>query len=82
MIKTKLLVRRSNKYIYAQLLETETGKTLNTVRGRDPEETGTKIAQNAVKFKIKEIVFDRGRNKYHGQVKKLADSARKGGLKF
>jgi large subunit ribosomal protein L18 len=43
---------------------------------------GEEVAKKAIKAKVKEVVFDRGRFQYHGKVKALADAARKGGLKF
>mgnify|MGYP001616864353 CR=1 FL=1 len=81
-MKTKLIARKSNKYIYASLQELVGGKTLSGVRAKNPEEAGAEIAKKAVKHKVAEVVFDRGNNRYHGQIKKLADAARAGGLKF
>ena len=82
MKQVKLLARRSNKYIYAQLVNPKDGKTLGSIRAKDPEKAGLEMAEKALKLKLTEAEFDRGRNRYHGQVKKLAESARKGGLKF
>lgn len=82
MNKIKLLARRSNKYIYAQLVNPVDGKTMGSVRAKDPEKAGTEISALGKKMKVAEVVFDRGTNRYHGQIKKLADSARAGGLKF
>lgn len=78
----KLLVFRSNKYIYAQIIETKTGSTLASVRSEKPEEAGKEIAAKAKKLKVEKVVFDRGSYKYHGKVKLLADNAREGGLIF
>jgi large subunit ribosomal protein L18 len=78
----KLVVTRSNKYIYAQIVDLLTGKTLAGLRSKNPTEAGKKIAEKAKAAKLGKIVFDRGAYKYHGQVKSLATAAREGGLKF
>ncbi len=78
----KLLVRRSNKFIYAQILELSSGKTLAGVKAAKASEAGKLIAEKAKELKVEEIVFDRGSKKYHGQIKLLADAARQGGLVF
>ena len=77
----RLSVFRSNKYIYAQIVDID-GKTLTGLRGEDAAIVGTEVAKLATKNHIKRIVFDRGGYKYHGQVKILADAAREGGLDF
>lgn len=88
----RLCVFRSNKHIYAQLIDDNKGKTL--VSAKDTEikkkdkktalafEVGKLIAQKAIEKKIEKIIFDRAGYKYHGRVKSLADGARQGGLKF
>jgi large subunit ribosomal protein L18 len=81
MNKIKLLVRKSNKYIAAQLADS-VGRTLGSIKAKDPKAVGEHIAQIALKNKIDRIVFDRGSHRYHGQVKLLADAARAAGLKF
>jgi large subunit ribosomal protein L18 len=73
------LVFRSNKYIYAQLVDAK-GTTLSGTRGKDPEEVGKAAATKAKKLKVGRVVFDRGGHKYHGRVKLLAEAARKEGL--
>jgi len=78
----KLVVTRSNKYIYAQLVDLLTGKTITGLRSKNPSEAGKKIAEKAKKAKVSKLVLDRGAYKYHGQVKLLATAAREGGLKF
>lgn len=90
----RLSVFRSNKEIYAQLIDDINGVTLASANSRNKEmaATGPKIDQaKAVGMKIAEIakakgiencVFDRGGYLYHGRVKSLADGAREGGLKF
>lgn len=79
--RARLLVFRSNKYIYAQLNST-TGATLGTARDKSAKIAGEKIAGIAKKHKVTEIVFDRGGYQYHGRVKELAEAARETGLKF
>ncbi len=78
----RLSVFRSNKYIYAQLIEPKSGKTLAGLRGDTGEHVGQEIAKLAAKHKVQAIVFDRGGYRYHGQVKALAEAARAGGLQF
>ncbi len=81
---------RSDKHIYAQLINDTESKTVFGMS--DAKQKGTKLekafglgkelAQKAKKEKITTIVFDRGGFKYQGRVAKLADGAREGGLKF
>jgi len=89
--KPRLSVYRSNKFVYAQLIDDETGKTL--VSSSDVKATtGTKteraktvgknIAEEAKKKNIATVVFDRGGFKFAGRVKAVAEEARAGGLKF
>ncbi len=93
--KPRLSVYRSNKEIYAQLIDDNTGTTLAAASSRDKElskakgtkseiasQVGKIIAEKALKAGIDKISFDRGGNLYHGRVKSLADGAREGGLKF
>jgi large subunit ribosomal protein L18 len=93
--RPRLCVFRSSKYIYGQIIDNATGKTLLGVSSKDIEakkedkgkidisfRTGEELAKKAKKKKIDQIVFDRSGYKYHGRVKALADGARKGGLKF
>ena len=93
--KPRLSVYRSNKEIYAQLIDDTNGVTLAAASSRDKalsKEKGTKteiaslvgkaLAEKAVKAGIESVAFDRGGNLYHGRVKSLADGAREGGLKF
>jgi large subunit ribosomal protein L18 len=82
--KPRLCVFRSNKYIYAQLIDDEKGKTLINAKAElnKAAKVGEDIAKKAIKEKINKVVFDRGGYKYHGRVKALAEAARKGGLKF
>lgn len=90
--RPRLCVFRSNKHIYAQIIDDEKGITL--VSASDLElkskknrietafEVGKLIAKKALEKKIEKVVFDRSRYKYHGRVKSLAEGAREGGLKF
>ncbi|MBT3704568.1 50S ribosomal protein L18 [Candidatus Peregrinibacteria bacterium] len=90
-VRPRLVVFRSLKATYAQLVDDESGKTicssstLKVKKGPKQEqakEVGLEIAKKATEQKIKEIVFDRGGYKYHGRVKQIAEGAREGGLKF
>jgi len=89
----RLSVFRSNKQIYAQIIDDSTGKTLvsassynnKAAKGTGIEVAavvGKEVAEKAVKAGITAVVFDRNGYLYHGRVKSLADSAREGGLKF
>ncbi len=90
----RLSVFRSNRHIYAQLIDDLRGVTLaaagSNEKGFPAEgnktkraaEVGKLIARRAKEKGIEEVVFDRGGNLYHGRVKALADGAREGGLKF
>jgi len=90
----RLTVFRSNKDIYAQLIDDTNGKTLLAVSSRDKgfkvngtkvevaEAVGKLIGEKAVQAGIQEVSFDRNGYLYHGRVKSLADGARAAGLKF
>lgn len=88
--RPRLAVFRSNKEIYAQLIDDIKGNTLASASSVDSKgtkteqavEVGKLIADNAKKVGIDTVVFDRGGFLYHGRVKALADSAREQGLKF
>jgi len=94
--RPRLSVFRSNKYIFAQIIEgsgkvvaTFSSKSLSksqkeTIKTKTQEAAliGEGIADMAKKKKISKVVFDRGEYKYHGRVKALAEGARKGGLNF
>nr|WP_281350308.1 50S ribosomal protein L18 [Maribellus comscasis] len=93
--RPRLSIFRSNKQIYAQLVDDIQGTTLLAVSSKlkDIESSegtksdkaamvGKKVAEKALAAGITEIVFDRGGYLYHGRVKQLADAAREGGLKF
>lgn len=92
--KPRLTVFRSNKHVYAQLIDDQQGKTIVSVSDLELKETakvkkmdksklvGQAIAKKALDKKITEIIFDKGGYKYHGAIKSLAEGAREGGLKF
>lgn len=93
--RPRLAVFRSNKHIYAQLIDDLKGHTLatastleedfdakvgNTIEGA--KRIGSLLAKRALAKNFKDVVFDRGGYIYHGRVRALADAAREGGLKF
>lgn len=80
----RLCIFRSTKYIYAQLIDDEKGKTLAAANGKlaVANKIGKLIAKKAIEKKINKVVFDRGGYKYHGRVKALAEGAREEGLQF
>lgn len=93
--RPRLSVFRSNKQIYAQLIDDINAITLVAASSKEKEiaaESGTKtekaafvgklIAKKALAAGIENVVFDRNGYLYHGRVKQLAESAREGGLKF
>ena len=92
--RPRLSVFRSNKQIYAQVIDDVKGVTITSASSNVKDTTqkvnktdqakliGKEIAENASKVGIKEVVFDRNGYLYHGRVKALAESARENGLKF
>lgn len=88
--RPRLAVFRSNKFISAQLIDDNAGKTLGAAHGRSVKGSlsvqavgvGKAIAEAAKKAGITTVVFDRGGYEYGGQIKGLADSARENGLTF
>tara|TARA_Y100000589_G_C26722438_1_gene454317 strand:+ start:188 stop:541 length:354 start_codon:yes stop_codon:yes gene_type:complete len=93
-LRPRLTVFRSNKQIYAQLIDDKKGVTLASSTSLNEKDTqninkidqakyvGKQIAEKAAKAGISEVVFDRNGYLFHGRVKALADSARESGLKF
>ena len=81
-IRPRLTVFRSNKYIYGQIIDDTKGITLTAAKGENAKEVGEKIAEQALKQKIKKVVYDRRNYKYHGKIKALAEAARAKGLEF
>ena len=93
--RPRLAVFRSNKEIYAQVIDDNSGVTLASASSRDKEISKTKgtkieiaalvgkaVAEKALKAGVETISFDRGGYLYHGRIKSLAEGAREGGLKF
>lgn len=92
--RPRLSVFRSNKYIFAQVIDDENGKTLISVSEKEltretklsktekAKSLGLLLAKKTLSKKIKAVVFDRGSYLYHGRVKALAEGAREGGLQF
>ena len=90
--KPRLSVFKSNKAIYAQIIDDEKGHTMASASSKElgsaainletAKQVGKKLAEKAGANGIEKVVFDRGGYLYHGRVKALADGAREGGLKF
>ena len=96
--RPRLSVFRSNNHIYAQVIDDYAQQTICAASTVDKEfkkdsdksssncasssAVGSLLAKRAIKKGVKQVVFDRGGNIYHGRVKALAEAARKGGLKF
>jgi len=84
--RPRLSVFRSNKHIYAQLIDDVKGETLVAASGgagvAAASEVGKILARKALELGVKRVVFDRGGYKYHGRVKALAEGARQEGLEF
>ncbi|MGB5167386.1 MAG: 50S ribosomal protein L18 [Acidimicrobiia bacterium] len=92
--RPRLAVFRSNRYIYAQIIDDDQGVTVAAASSREGNlakktlnvETANKVGEligsRAKEAGIEEVVFDRGGFAYHGRVKALADGARKAGLEF
>jgi large subunit ribosomal protein L18 len=88
--RPRLVVKRSLKHIYAQVVDDTTARTLAAASDHDlsgkkserSSEVGKRIAAKAKEAGITRVVFDRAGYKYHGRVKAVADGAREGGLEF
>jgi large subunit ribosomal protein L18 len=91
--RPRLAVFRSNRGVFAQLIDDQNGKTLagaNWVglkgftgdKTAQAKEVGKQLAAAAKQAGVEAVVFDRGGYLYHGRVKALAEGAREGGLKF
>lgn len=88
----RLAVYRSNKGIYAQLIDDVNAVTIASASSKSVDQSGTKsdvskavglaIAEKAKSHNLEQVVFDRGGYLYHGRVKALAEGAREGGLNF
>jgi large subunit ribosomal protein L18 len=91
--RPRLVVFRSNRGIFAQLIDDQSGKTLAGAswialtgfkgdKTAQAKEVGKRLASAANRAGIESVVFDRGGYLYHGRVKALAEGAREGGLRF
>lgn len=95
--KPRMSLFKSNAHLFVQLIDDEEGKTilgvgtnskenrsiLSKMKSKDSAKAlGEQIAKKAKELNIQKIVFDRGKNKFHGIIKELADSARASGLQF
>lgn len=94
--RPRLSVFRSNRFVYAQLINDEIGKTIIGVSEKELKENppagggkiarakalGILLAEKAINKKIKKAVFDRGSYSYHGRISAIAQGAREGGLEF
>jgi large subunit ribosomal protein L18 len=92
--RPRLSVYRSNRYIYAQVIDDDSGRTIAAASSQEKDlrsktlsaDTATKVgklvAERAKDAGVSAVVFDRGGFKYHGRIKALADAARETGLEF
>lgn len=92
--RPRLSVYRSNRYVYAQIIDDEAGRTLASASSQEPElrdrklsvetatEVGKLIGTRAREAGVKSVLFDRGGFLFHGRIKALADAAREEGLEF
>ena len=95
--RPRLSVFRSSKHIYAQLIDDRKGETVVSASSMEKDmrtalktgadvdaakAVGKAIAERAAAKGVADVVFDRGKYRYHGRIKALADAAREGGLKF
>jgi large subunit ribosomal protein L18 len=89
--RPRLSVRRTNRGVFAQLIDDRAGRTIAAVNWTEPElrklkssaqakRAGELIAERAKKAGVESCVFDRGGYRYHGRVRALAEGAREGGL--
>jgi large subunit ribosomal protein L18 len=93
--RPRLIVNRSSRHMFAQIVDDTAGRTLAqastldaTIKGTDGDKTakarkvGELLAERAKKAGISAVVFDRGGYKYHGRIAAVADGAREGGLQL
>jgi large subunit ribosomal protein L18 len=91
--RPRLSVYRSNRGVFAQLIDDDAGRTLASVSWTEPDlkkldpmdqarRAGEELAGRAKQAGVETCVFDRGGYRYHGRVKALAEGAREGGLRF
>jgi large subunit ribosomal protein L18 len=93
-VRPRLAVFRSNRYIYAQIIDDVVGRTLAAASSQEQAlrsrtlttatavEVGTLIADRGATAGVTRVVFDRGGHPYHGRVQALAEAAREAGLDF
>lgn len=91
-LKPRLSIHKTNKHLYAQIIDDESGTTLaasstlskeKLKKSKDSAKViGLKLAKSALEKDIKFVIFDRGRFKFHGLIAELASGAREGGLEF
>lgn len=94
-VRPRLSVHRSNKQIYAQIIDDVKGVTLAAASSKDPSlklknggtvdaagKVGKLVAERAKKAGVEKVQFDRGSFLYHGRIKAVAEGAREGGLEF
>jgi large subunit ribosomal protein L18 len=92
--RPRLAVFRSNRYIYVQVIDDTTGRTMVAASSQEAAlrertltvdtaaEVGRLVAARAKEAGVSSVVFDRGGFRFHGRIKALADAAREGGLEF
>ncbi len=91
--RPRVSVFRSNRGVFAQLIDDDAGRTVAAVSWTEPElrslapleqarRAGTTLAERAKQAQVQRAVFDRGGYRFHGRVKALAEGAREGGLDF
>ncbi len=92
--RPRLSVYRSNRYIYAQVIDDVSGVTIAAASSQEPDlrsdrlnvetaaKVGALVADRAKEAGVATVVYDRGGYKYHGRLKALADAAREAGLEF
>ncbi len=92
--RPRLSVFRSNKHIYAQIIDDDLGRTITQATSRNlgikgscktvevAKQVGKTLAESAREAGVEAVVFDRGGYLYHGRVQALADGVREGGLRF
>jgi large subunit ribosomal protein L18 len=91
-VRPRLAVFRSNRHIYAQVIDDAAGRTLAAAtsvalpgegdKRSDAQRVGAELARRAKQAGVSAVVFDRGGYQYHGRVQALAEAAREGGLDF
>jgi large subunit ribosomal protein L18 len=82
LVRPRLAVYKSNRFLEAQLIDDDKGVTLVGAKMDDAEKLGKDIATRAKAKGITKVVFDRGGFRYTGRVASLAEAARKAGLEF